>query len=153
MTEIKREIDKIARAVEQFAGAPITEQDVGYGLDDILHVVLHEYCHGVVAKKVPWINNLEPRVHAFVDEILARFVEMEVAPKVSLAVSGYESQLRELMTCGFQVTLQGWTDIRRAWYSLYREENNLEGAARYLMELYHRGDIDLRRCPAASCLA
>ncbi|MBG0787678.1 MAG: hypothetical protein H0S79_21525, partial [Anaerolineaceae bacterium] len=86
----------INKAIGTTLDIELTDRDFADGREELLHIYCHEACHAALAHSVPWLKDLPEKEHTLVDEVLARLLEKEFAPRLGLYLHSDEEFLVEL---------------------------------------------------------
>ena len=107
----------VVRHIESVLDVDLSDEE--FVDPEFMHVFLHEACHAGVSKCVPWIHDLNDEAHTAIDEIMARLLETEVAPKFGLYVHTPEEHVRELVRYPVQISVDQYRHLCSQWQKRY----------------------------------
>jgi hypothetical protein len=123
------ELRDVVRHVETTLAVRLTDANFADAREELLHVFLHEACHAAVSNRVPWIHDLPEREHTALDEVMARLLETELAPRLNLHVHTIEEHARELEMYGLSVPVETLERLDATWRERHRKTWDLPGMA------------------------
>ena len=142
--EKMRLLDKLKNIndlIERICNIKLTEEDFKAGHEEILHVYLHEACHATVAHAVPRVLSLAVQEHTAVDEIMARLLEMELAPQLGVFVHTPQEQVLELRNYPVAITPASFKHLLKVWQTYFWPKPDLVGMATYLLAVLRHGRV------------
>jgi hypothetical protein len=98
--ELLKTLNNINTMIEATLVIELTDEDFADGREEIEHIYFHEACHAAISHCVPWIHTLDEEEHTAVDEIMARFLELEIGQSFGMPVHTSQEHVDELRTGG-----------------------------------------------------
>jgi len=147
--DLLKDLSKIKTAVEHALGIGLTDEDFADGREEIEHIFLHEACHAAIAHCVPWIHALEESEHTAVDELMARYLEKEIAESGGLFVHSAKEFVRELQRYPVDITMEDYRHLSTAWEEYFWLRQDLAGMAAYILTFLRHGQVIYHILPKA----
>ena len=140
---------RINREVETTLNIELTDRDFTDGRDELLHIYCHEACHAALAHCVPWLGELPEGEHTLVDEVLARLLEKEIAPRLGLYLHSNEEFLVELSMYSVEIAQESYERLSAAWDADFWPRHDLAGMAVHALMTLRHGDLIYHILPKA----
>jgi uncharacterized protein (DUF952 family) len=148
--ELLKTLNNINTMIEATLVIELTDEDFADGREEIEHIYFHEACHAAISHCVPWIHTLDEEEHTAVDEIMARFLELEIGQSFGMPVHTSQEHVDELRLYPVHITLGGFDHLLGVWQEYFWPNKDLAGMATYVLTyirhrrvIYHilpRGD-------------
>jgi uncharacterized protein (DUF952 family) len=143
------DLAKTDATVETLLEIELKAEDFAAGKEEIEHIYLHETCHAALAHTVPWLAGLSEAEHTAVDEIMARLLEKEIAPKLGLFTHSDDEFLDELKMYHVDLDRGTYDEFSSVWESQFWPARDLPGMARYVLTVLRFGDLIYHILPRA----
>ena len=132
---------EIKHAVEAEIAIHLTEDDFADGRAEIEHIYFHEACHAAVAHCVPWVHTLNEKEHTALDELMARFLEVEIGKNTGMFV--HKRQQNSLKSCGdirWRSLAEAFEHLTDVWENHFWPMKDLAGMAAYTLAFLQHGE-------------
>jgi uncharacterized protein (DUF952 family) len=137
--ELLDNLSNINKVIEATLMINLTEDDFSDGREEIEHIYFHEACHAAITHCIPWIHTLDEEEHTAVDEIMARFLEVEIGQSFGMPVHTPEAHVQELRLYPVNITMAGFEHLMGVWEAYFWPNKDLAGMATYVLTyLRHR---------------
>ncbi len=117
----------------------LSDEDFSEDKWEIERLFFQAACHAAITHCVPWIHTLDAEEHTAVDEILARFLELEIGGSFGMPVHAHSVYADELRLYPVDINLAGFEHLLGVWQEYFWPNKDLAGIATYVLTyLRHR---------------